>query len=120
MTNGTNGHDHTNGHNKPISEESQPEAEAELEKSKPCCARMEDGNWCTRPDSHEGPHEGPPPRYGPLAPPAWEMQKRRFWADKVAHIERAVEQGKMTRAEADEEIRVSWLFVSKGGVSRSR
>ena len=31
----------------------------------PCCARMDNGSWCTLPDGHSGPHDGPAPMYGP-------------------------------------------------------
>jgi hypothetical protein len=110
-----------NGHNgKHEPDNTQLQTPEDLEqKIRPCCARLPDGGWCTKPDGHKEPeHAGEPSRLGPEPPPAWEMQKRAMWADKVADLERAVKAGKISEADAAHEIRIAWLFVARSGVKR--
>jgi len=111
-----NGHSngHSNGHNKTT----QPEVDEEPEKVRLCCARLDVDDWCALPDKHDSPCKGPSRHYGPIAPPAWEMQKRRWWSARAEVLRAEVKAGTMTHAAAERQIEIAWLFVSKSGVSR--
>ena len=84
-----------------------------------CLERCTNGGWCLELDQHTGEHRGAIPTYGPIAPPAWEMQKRRWWSQMRDDLGRLVAKGLMDAATVEDQLRMAWLFATNyGGVKK--